>query len=102
VVAAAHTACQSGVCCHTNYLTKLPKFVHRNYASLVNNIDVGILLQIIQQKTAKRPKTMKKHLTWAGGIFFENSIIKFSWFNSIICASPPSLLTQLINKVGFG
>jgi hypothetical protein len=50
------TVCQNGVCCHTNYLTKLPKFVHRKYASLVN-IDVGTLLQIAQQKTAK---TMKK------------------------------------------
>ena len=53
---AAHTACQNGICCHTNYWTKLPKFVHRKYASLVN-IDVGTLLQIAQQKTAK---TMKK------------------------------------------
>ena len=53
---AAHTACQNSVCCHTNYLTKLPKFVHRKYATLVN-IDVGTLLQIAQQKTAK---TMKK------------------------------------------
>jgi hypothetical protein len=53
---AAHTACQNSVCCHTNYWTKLPKFVHRKYASLVN-IDVGTLLQITQQKTAK---TMKK------------------------------------------
>jgi hypothetical protein len=53
---AAHTACRNGVCCHTNYWTKLPKFVHRKYASLVN-IDVGTLLQIAQQKTAK---TMKK------------------------------------------
>jgi hypothetical protein len=53
---AAHTACQNGVCCHTNYWTKLPKFVHRKYASLVN-IDVGTLQQIAQQKTAK---TMKK------------------------------------------
>jgi hypothetical protein len=42
--------------CHTNYWTKLPKFVHRKYASLVN-IDVGTLLQIAQQKNAK---TMKK------------------------------------------
>jgi hypothetical protein len=50
------TACQNGVCCHTNYWTKLPKFVHRKYASLIN-IDVGTLLQIAQQKTAK---TMKK------------------------------------------
>jgi hypothetical protein len=40
----------------TNYWTKLPKFVHRKYASLVN-IDIGTLLQITQQKTAK---TMKK------------------------------------------
>jgi hypothetical protein len=46
---AAHTACQNGVCCHTNYWTKLPKFVHGKYASLVN-IDVGTLLQIAQQK----------------------------------------------------
>jgi hypothetical protein len=53
---AAHTACQNGACCHTNYWTKLPKFVHRKYASLVN-IDVGTLLQITQQKNAK---TMKK------------------------------------------
>jgi hypothetical protein len=53
---AAHTACQNGVCCHTNYWTKLPKFVHRKYASLVT-IDVGTLLQIAQKKTAK---TMKK------------------------------------------
>jgi hypothetical protein len=52
---AAHTACQNGVCCH-NYWTKLPKFVHRKYAYLVN-IDVGTLLQIAQQKAAK---TMKK------------------------------------------
>ena len=37
---AARTACQNGICCHNNYWTKLPKFVHRNYASLVN-IDVG-------------------------------------------------------------
>jgi hypothetical protein len=41
---------------HTNYWTKLPKFVRRKYASLVN-IDVGTLLKIAQQKTAK---TMKK------------------------------------------
>jgi hypothetical protein len=53
---AAHTACQNGVCCHTNYWTKLPKFVHRKYASLVN-IDVGTILQIAQQKNGK---TMKK------------------------------------------
>jgi hypothetical protein len=53
---AAYTACQNGVCCHTNYWTKLPKFVHRKYAFLVN-IDVGTLLKIAQQKTAK---TMKK------------------------------------------
>jgi hypothetical protein len=45
----ARTACQNGVCCHTNYWTKWPKFVHRKYASLVN-IDVGTLLQIAQQK----------------------------------------------------
>jgi hypothetical protein len=37
-------------CCHTNYWTKLPKFVHRKYASLVN-IDVGTLLQIAHKKT---------------------------------------------------
>jgi hypothetical protein len=55
---AAHTVCQNGVCCHTNYWTKLPKFVHWKYASLVN-IDVGTLLQIAQQKNAK---TMKKIL----------------------------------------
>ena len=53
---AARTACQNGVCCHNNYWTKLPKFVRRNYPSLVN-IDVGTLLKIAQQKTAK---TMKK------------------------------------------
>jgi hypothetical protein len=54
---AAHTACQNGVCCHTNYWTKLSKFVHRKYASLVN-IDVWTVLQIAQQKNAK---TMKKY-----------------------------------------
>jgi hypothetical protein len=54
---AVHTACQNAVCCHTNYWTKLPKFVHRNYASLVN-IDVGTLLQIAQQKP---PKPWKKY-----------------------------------------
>jgi hypothetical protein len=53
---AARTACQNAICCRTNYWTKLPKFVHRKYASLVN-IDVGTRLQIAQQKTAK---TMKK------------------------------------------
>jgi hypothetical protein len=53
---AAHTACQNGVCGHTNYSTKLPKFVHRKYVTLVN-IDVGTLLQITQQKNTK---TMKK------------------------------------------
>jgi hypothetical protein len=52
---AAHTACQNGVCCHTNYWTKLPKFVHRKYASLVY-IDVGTLLQIAKQKTANNNK----------------------------------------------
>jgi hypothetical protein len=56
---AAHTACQNGVCCQTNYWTKLPKFVHRKYASLVN-IDVGTLLQIAQQKTTKTMKIFKK------------------------------------------
>jgi hypothetical protein len=56
---AAHTACQNGVCCHTNNWTKLPKFVHRKYASLVN-IDVGNLLQIAQQKTAKAMKKIFK------------------------------------------
>jgi hypothetical protein len=55
---AAHTACQNGICCHTNYRTKLPKFIHGKYASLVN-IDVGTLLQIAQQKNGK---TMKKIL----------------------------------------
>jgi hypothetical protein len=49
---AARTSCQNGVCCHNNYWTKLPKFVRKNYASLVN-IDVGTLLKIAQQKTAK-------------------------------------------------
>jgi hypothetical protein len=56
---AAHTACQNGVCCHTNYWTKLPKFVHRKYACLVN-IDVGTLLQIAQQKNAKTMKQIFK------------------------------------------
>jgi hypothetical protein len=55
---AARTACQNGVCCHNNYWTKLPKFVGRNYASLVN-IDVGTLLKIAQQKNAK---TIFSHL----------------------------------------
>jgi hypothetical protein len=54
---AAHTACQNGVCCHTNYWTKLPKFVQRKYATLVN-IDVGTLLQIAKQK--KRQNHEKK------------------------------------------
>jgi hypothetical protein len=54
---AAHTVCQNGVCCHTNYWTKLPKFVHMKYVSLVN-IDVGTLLKIPQQKNTK---TMKKY-----------------------------------------
>ena len=36
-------------------VTKLPKFVHGKYASLVN-IDVGTLLKIAQQKTAKTMK----------------------------------------------
>jgi hypothetical protein len=54
---AGRTACKNGVCCHTNYWTKLPKFVHRKYASLVN-IDVGTLLKNAQQKNAK---TMKKY-----------------------------------------
>jgi hypothetical protein len=53
---AAHTACQNGVCCHTNYWTKLPKFVHRKYASLVN-IDVGMSCK---SPSKKPPKTMKK------------------------------------------
>jgi hypothetical protein len=45
---------KNGVCCHINYWTKLPKFVHRKYASLVN-IDVGTLL-------ANRPaKTRQNH-----------------------------------------
>ena len=39
----------------SNYWTKLPKFVHRKYASLVY-IDVGTLLQIAQQKTRKNHK----------------------------------------------
>jgi hypothetical protein len=50
---AAHSACQNRVCCWT----KLPKFVHRKYISIVN-IDVGSLLKIAQQKTSK---TMKKY-----------------------------------------
>ena len=36
---------------------KLPKFVRRNYASLVN-IDVGTLVKIAQQKTAKTIPTL--------------------------------------------
>jgi hypothetical protein len=55
---AAHTACQNGICCHTNYWTKLPKFVHRKYASLVN-IDVGTQLQITQQKNPPKPGEKK-------------------------------------------
>jgi hypothetical protein len=60
---AAHTACQNGVCCHThtNYWTKLPKFVHRKYASLVN-IDVGTVLQIAKQKNAKPWKKYSKKI----------------------------------------
>jgi hypothetical protein len=47
----------NGVCCHnTNYWAKLPKFVRRKYASLVN-IDVGTPLKIAQQKNAKTMKT---------------------------------------------
>ena len=60
---AAHTACQNGVYCHTNYWTKLPKFVHRKYTSLVD-IDVGTLLQIAQQKTRQNHEknSSKKNL----------------------------------------
>ena len=54
---AAHTACQNGVCYHTNYWTKLPKLIHRKYASLVD-IDVGTLLKIAQQKIAETMKTI--------------------------------------------
>jgi hypothetical protein len=42
-------------------LTKLLKFFHRKYASLVN-IDVGTLLQIAQQKTAKTIKNIQKNI----------------------------------------
>jgi hypothetical protein len=48
---------QRGVCCHTNYWTKLPKFVYRKYASLVN-IDVGGLYY--KSPSKKTAKTMKK------------------------------------------
>jgi hypothetical protein len=40
------------------YLIKLPKFVQRKYASIVNNIDVG--MQITQQKNAKIMKKIFK------------------------------------------
>jgi hypothetical protein len=82
------TACQDGVCCHTKYWTKLPKFVHRIYASLVN-IDVGTLLKIAQQKTAKNhEKNIQKKFisdlptlifswyeTGTTGIFFRHSSV---------------------------
>jgi hypothetical protein len=42
-------------------LTNLLKFSHRKYASLVN-IDVGTLLQIAQQKTAKTIKKYSKNI----------------------------------------
>ena len=74
---AAHTACQNGVCCHTMYRTKLPKFVHRKYASLVN-IDVGTLLQITQQKTAK---TMKKKI-FLKRFFSDLQILIFSRYET--------------------
>ena len=48
---AAHTLCLNGVCCHTNYWTKLPKFVHSRYESLLN---------IAQQKNAKIMKKIFK------------------------------------------
>ena len=76
---AAHTR-QNGVCCHNNYWTKLPKFVHRNYASLVN-IDVGTLLQIAQQKTMKKlfisnlpTLIFSRYETRTTGIFFRPRI----------------------------
>jgi hypothetical protein len=49
---AARTACQNGVCCHNNYWTKLPTFVRRNYASLVN-------IDWCRDSTENRPA--KKH-----------------------------------------
>jgi hypothetical protein len=57
------TACQNGVCCHNNYWTRLPKFVRRNYASLVN-IDVGTPLKIAQQKNPNQnhEKNIQKNL----------------------------------------
>jgi hypothetical protein len=53
---AAHTTCQNSVCCHTNYWTKLPKFVHRKYASLLN-IDVGT--NYCKSPSKKPPKPWK-------------------------------------------
>jgi hypothetical protein len=76
---AADTACQNGECCHTcrtNYWTKLPKFVHRKYASLVN-IDVGTLLQIAQQKNAK---TMKK--IFKKKFISDLPTLIFSWYET--------------------
>jgi hypothetical protein len=73
---AVHTACQNGICCHTNYWTKLPKFIDRKYASLVN-IDVGTLLQIAQQKIFKKnfisdllTLIFSRYETGTTGIFF--------------------------------
>jgi hypothetical protein len=57
---AAHTACQNGVCCHTNYWTKLPKFVHRKYASLVKSILMSGLY--CKSPSKKPPKPWKKYL----------------------------------------
>jgi hypothetical protein len=73
---AAHTACQNDICCHTNYWTKLPKFVHRKYTSLVN-IDAGTLLQIAQQKNRQNHEK----------IFQKNFIsdlptLIFSWYET--------------------
>ena len=44
-----------------NNNNKLPKFVHRKYASLVN-IHVGTLLRIAQQNTTKTTKKIFKKL----------------------------------------
>jgi hypothetical protein len=107
---AAHTACQNGVCCHTNYWTKLPKFVHRKYASLVN-IDVGTLLQIAQQKTAKTMKKIFKkkfisdlptlifsrYETGTTGIFFYALVLLLLWVSmceKLTTISCPAMLSK--------
>ena len=54
---AGRTACQNGVCCH-NYWTKLPKFVHRNYTSLVNILTSGLYWK---SPSKKPPKAWKKY-----------------------------------------